>query len=180
MRRRFQSPYTWKFWVGWIVFLAAAIRILVLSNDHEAPADIKEGKYHVRHVIDGDTLVLDDGRKIRLIGIDAPETDDRRGPIEPWGPQASSFARDFVERSNGWVTLQFDLERLDQYERHLAYVFVEDGLLNEELIRRGLARFKPNYRYSGVMKRRFRAAEETAKRKKQGIWTTQKPASANH
>jgi micrococcal nuclease len=176
MRRRFQSPYTWKFWASLILFLVITARALVLTTDEPAPADLHEGKHHVRHVIDGDTVVLDDGRKVRLIGIDAPETDERRGPVEAWGPEATRFAKDFVQRSDGWITLQFDQERFDQYGRHLAYVFVEDKLLNEELIRNGLAEFKPKYRYSGVMKRRFQHAETEAKSKHRGLWSKQNPA----
>lgn len=76
----------------------------------------------------------------------------------------------------GW---KFDKERIDRYDRFLAYVWYVDPdseeslLLNEELLRAGLAWARLGYSYSDAMKRRFRAAELEAKGAKRGIWSKQ-------
>jgi micrococcal nuclease len=100
----------------------------------------------VSFVIDGDTLLLDDGSRVRLIGVDTPETHDRTRRPELWGAEADAFTRAIVERGGGRVRLQFDDERLDKYQRYLAYVWIDGKLLNEELIRAGLGRFTPQSR----------------------------------
>jgi micrococcal nuclease len=133
----------------------------------------------VSFVVDGDTLILDDGRKIRLIGVDTPETHERNQPPEVWGPEATRFARDLVAASQGRVRLQFDDERLDKYNRYLAYVWTGDKMLNEELIRNGLGEFTPGYRFSATMKRRFRAAEREAKAHALGMWSESQSVPTN-
>ena len=171
MVRRFQARRTWRFWIGWIVLVAIAVRIVYLSHYADPPRNLTEGEYQVKYVIDGDTLVLDDGKKIRLIGVDTPETHLPDKPPERWGREATQFAQGFVNRANGRLQLQFDNERLDVYNRHLAYVWAGDKMLNEELLREGLARFRPRFRYSETMKRRFRTAEREAKSQNIGIWS---------
>ena len=69
------------------------------------------------------------------------------------------------------MRLQFDKERLDRYDRFLAYVFVGDRMLNEELARAGLARVELKFHYSSTMKNRFRKAEDEARTARRGIWS---------
>jgi len=140
------------------------------------PEALPEGNYQVRRVVDGDTLLLTNGAKVRLIGADTPETVMRGHPVEPYGPEATDFTRRFVERENGRVRLQFDRERIDKYDRFLAYVWVDDRMLNEELIRAGLATAETGFRYSSTMKTRFRRAEEEARAAGRGIWAAPAPA----
>ena len=104
-----------------------------------APRDLPEGVYQVRRVVDGDTLLLRDGNRVRLMGVDTPETVKPDHPVEPWGAEATAFTRNFV--AAGPVRLAFDRVRLDRFNRYLAYVWVDDKLLNEELLRAGLARW---------------------------------------
>ncbi len=133
------------------------------------PEALAEGTYAVRRVVDGDTLVLTNDARVRLIGADTPETVKPDCPVEPWGPEATQFTRDFV--GGGTVRLQLDRERVDKYGRFLAYVWVGDRMLNEELIRAGLARAKTGFRYSSSMKGRFRRAEGEAEAADRGIWS---------
>jgi len=123
----------------------------------------------VRRVVDGDTLLLKDGTRVRMIGIDTPETKKEGTPVQPFGPEASEYTKKFCE--GGTVRLVFDGERHDDYGRLLAHVYVGDQFLSEELIRNGLARVLYRHPYSDVMKDRFRAAENAAKRAKKGIWS---------
>lgn len=130
---------------------------------------LAEGIYQVERVVDGDTLLLSNGCRVRLIGADTPETVKPEHPVEPWGPEATQFTREFVDR--GEVRLQLDRQRTDKYDRVLAYVWVGKRMLNEELIRAGLARAEAQYHYSAAMKDRFLAAEMEARAARRGIWS---------
>jgi micrococcal nuclease len=121
--------------------------------------------------------LLDSGARVRLQGIDTPETVRENAPVERWGPEASAFAKQFVERAGHKVRLTFSLERKDRYDRFLAFVWHGELMLNEELVRAGLAHAQMDYRYSGPMKRRLAAAEREARDRMRGIWSTQNEAA---
>lgn len=163
-----------------LVVLALAVLIVVrLWRDQSRPPPpeaLAEGNYRVQRVVDGDTLLLTNRAWVRLIGADTPETVRPNHPVEPFGPEATEFTRRFVARGNGSVRLQFDRERVDKYERFLAYVWVDDRMLNEELIRAGLATAETGFRYSSAMKLRFRRAEEEARAAGRRIWSATAPA----
>ena len=162
--------------IGFVVLLIVVTWVVYRNLQPAAPPppaqtlpSTDDASIAIQRVVDGDTLLLPDGRRLRLIGINCPESVKPDHPVEPFGPEASDFTKEFIGGSK--VRLQFDREREDQYGRLLAYVFVGDKLLNEELIRAGLARYEPHYRYSEAMKRRFKAAQEEAQDAKQGIWS---------
>jgi micrococcal nuclease len=128
----------------------------------------------VARVVDGDTIevspAVDGSDTVRLIGIDTPETEDPDVGVQPCGPEASAFT---TERLGGQdVTLEFDEERVDPFDRALAYVWVPDlngELFNETLVRQGYAEvdtFPPNDKYE----ERFLAAESEARQDGLGIW----------
>lgn len=139
-----------------------------------APLPAAGELHHVKRVIDGDTLLLDDGQRVRLIGIDTPETKLPDVPPEPFGPEASAYTTRMVEGKT--VRLEYDRERYDQYHRVLAYVYIGDKLLNEELVREGYTRAITRFPYRGDMQRRLVAAEKEARAAKRMIWST--PESA--
>jgi micrococcal nuclease len=149
--------------------LLAAVQAWRGCRLEPAPRDLPEGVYQVRRVVDGDTLLLRDGNRVRLMGVDTPETVKPDHPVEPWGPEATAFTRDFV--AAGPVRLAFDRVRLDRFNRYLAYVWVDDKLLNEELLRAGLARWERGYDYSSQMKTRFRRAQREAQEAHRGPWS---------
>jgi micrococcal nuclease len=105
----------------------------------------------VTRVVDGDTIhVLIDGAEYRLryIGIDTPETKHPTLGVEPFGPEASQANSELVEGKTVW--LEKDVSETDRYGRLLRYVYVDDLMVNEELLRRGLARvatFPPDVKY---------------------------------
>jgi micrococcal nuclease len=123
----------------------------------------------VRRVVDGDTILFEPDMRVRLIGVNAPESVKPDSPVEPFGPEASAFTKEFLR--GGTAQLEYDREKFDQYGRPLAYVWVGDRMLNEELLRAGLARWERNYNYSGEKKQVFRAAEQEARDAKRGIWS---------
>jgi micrococcal nuclease len=144
-----------------------------------APPAFESETCRVARVVDGDTLLLADSKeRVRLIGANTPETVKPNWPVEPWGPEAASFTRDFL--SGGAVCMEFDGPARDKYGRKLAYVWVGDRMLNEELIRAGLARAELQYEYSAAIKERFRRAEAEARSNRRGIWSAEKGTTDKH
>jgi micrococcal nuclease len=127
------------------------------------------GPYYVERVVDGDTFALEGGIRVRLLGVNTPETKHPRRPVELLGPEASEFTKSHIE--DRLVTLRFDRERRDRYHRVLAYVYVGEWFLNEEIILAGYSRAEIKYPFSNAMKRRFKDAEELARREKRGLWS---------
>jgi micrococcal nuclease len=160
-----------------LVILFTLLRLLTSGSPPlSGPESLPEGIYHVQRVVDGDTFILDGGARVRLIGADTPETVKPNHPVELYGPEATEFTKRFVEDAGREVRLQMDRERKDRFDRFLAYVFVGDRMLNEELIRAGLATARTEFDYSPSMKRRFRQAEEEAKAAGRGIWSLPTPS----
>jgi micrococcal nuclease len=156
----------------WLLAVLAALVVYRLAHhagETTAPEALAEGVYEVARVVDGDTLLLANHARVRLIGVDTPETVRPEHPVERWGPEASRFTQDFIGR--GPVRLTFDQERKDRFERFLVYVWVDERLLNEELLRAGLARAELGFHYSQAMKKRFREAERAAQRERLGLWS---------
>ena len=128
----------------------------------------------VSRVVDGDTIeispAVDGNEEVRLIGVDTPETKDPSEGIEPYGPEASTFAT--RELSGERVELEFDVERTDRYGRLVAYVYLSEAsgqMFNEELLEEGYAQaypYPPNTKYED----RFAEAQEEAKIGGLGIW----------
>ena len=155
MKRRFRPPRRSLLALLGLVLLVA-LRLWDSPPIAPVAAPLPAGVFHVQRVVDGDTLLLSGGDRLRLIGVDTPETVKPEHPIEPLGPEATRFTSQFL--AGGTARLSFDRERVDRYGRHLAYVWVGDRMLNEELLRSGLARFEPQFHYSEAVKRRFRQA----------------------
>ena len=129
------------------------------------PADA--GEAIVTRVVDGDTVWLEDGERVRLIGIDAPETDHPDQPQECYAGQATQALRRMVLDRR--VRVETDLELRDPFDRLLAYLWVGGRMVNEELAEGGFAvarRYPPNLRHA----RRLEAAQERARAESLGLW----------
>lgn len=172
-KRPQRGPLSWR---RWGVLLALGLLALVARGlntpqrereDHSA--ELVAGPHQVKRVVDGDTLELSNGARVRLIGVNTPETVKPNAPVEPFGPEASAMTKEFV--SAGEVRLTFDGDRMDKYGRHLAVVWVGEQMLNEELLRAGLAVAEPQYRYSAELKKRFLRAQSEAQAARRGIWS---------
>jgi micrococcal nuclease len=129
------------------------------------------GMVDVKWVDDGDTILLKDGRRVRYIGINAPEVAhiEKGQAAEPFGEAAAKQNRSLVHGQR--VRLDFDREKKDRYGRVLAYVYLEDGtFVNLEMIESGYAFvlfLKPNTRFD----RMFLKAQRRAMKAKAGIWS---------
>lgn len=137
------------------------------------PDDEKVTKATVERVIDGDTLKvkLADGKTedVRLLLVDTPETVKPDTPIQPYGTEASAFTKETLPSGTA-IRLERDHSRTDRYGRLLAYVWYGDKMLNQELLRKGLARvafvYEPDTRYVDM----FEQIEQEAKQAKKKIW----------
>ena len=157
------------YWLIAVIAALAAYRAVQHASEPAVPEALAEGEHQVLRVVDGDTLLLTSNARVRLIGVNTPETVRPDHPVEAWGPEASRFTQEFISR--GPVRLTFDQERKDRFNRFLAYVWVDDRLLNEELVRAGLARAELQFHYSSSMKKRFREAQQAAQRERVGLWS---------
>lgn len=127
---------------------------------------------------DGDTIILKDSRKIRYIGINAPEVEHKDKKAEPYGDKAKEYNKKLVYKKE--VRLEFDNERNDQYGRTLAYVFLSDGTFaNNEIINKGLAYClpsQPNLKYENL----FLKSQQNAMISKKGIWQNWKESNGGY
>lgn len=156
--------------LGILALLVIAARLISESTkDTSADKPVGEGAYRVQRVVDGDTLKLEDDTRVRLIGVNTPEMTTDSGVPEPWAVKATEFTEAFV--TNQDIRLEFDRERLDQYGRTLAYVWVGDEMLNEALVEAGLANVPGHYRYASSVRRRFEQLQDEARTAKRGIWS---------
>jgi len=171
-----------KLWPGWLVVLAGACggggnaySIPTTSNQagHMAATPANSANATVVRVVDGDTIDVTIGghkERVRLIGVDTPETVKPNTPVQCWGPQASTFTKHTLPPGTP-VELVRDAEARDDYGRLLAYVYRgSDGLfVNLELARLGFARpltIAPNVTFSA----QFVAAATAAEAADLGLW----------
>lgn len=136
---------------------------------------------YVKRVVDGDTIQLETGDRVRLIGIDTPEIhesyklyrDSQRtkqdvATIQNMGRRSYEFTKKLLEGKR--VSLEFDIDKRDRYERLLAYVYLKDGtFVNAEIIKQGYASvmtIPPNVKYADLFLRLYQEARE----QKRGLW----------
>jgi micrococcal nuclease len=161
---------------------AAALLVLLGACDATAAApaptaatsaDGVEANAAVVYVVDGDTIDLAiDGReeRVRLIGIDTPETKKPNTPVQCYGPEATAFLRDLLPVGTP-VRIERDIVNRDDYGRILGYVYRStDGIfVNYEIMRQGYAQtlsIAPNTAYADLFADAARAAEAA----NTGLW----------
>jgi len=129
--------------------------------------------YPVTKVVDGDTFWIDDGSekgmKIRLIGVDTPESRNTgRKVIAYYGKEASEYMSRLIDGKK--VRLEYDVDSIDLYGRTLAYVYLEDRtFVNAKLVKEGYAMVMtvpPNVKYAET----FLKLARKARKREQGLW----------
>lgn len=128
-------------------------------------------KYRVTRVIDGDTIVLENNKRVRLLGINAPETGNRYHPGEPGGADAKKWLQGKLQGRS--VYLEHDRQTHDHYKRMLAHLYLPDGEhINLSLVEKGLAianLIPPNLLHANTLIR----GQQRAETRKLGIWSMQ-------
>jgi micrococcal nuclease len=153
----------------WAALLVAALAFLLVNG---RPGSERGSSALVTRVVDGDTVVVRlDGRleRVRLIGIDTPESVRPGTPVQCYAKAASAETEHLL--AGRPVRLRFDAERRDRYGRLLAYVFRnDDGLfVNAALVEGGFARtltIPPNVAHAGL----FARMAGDARRHRRGLW----------
>jgi len=162
----------------------------ISSKKRLSESDDKEWRT-VKRIISGDTLELENGEKVRLIGVDTPETKHPNKLVERFGKEASEFTRNTIEGKQVW--LEYDQTKKDRYGRTLAYVHYKntkrldvsppshrrngdkefitvevDFVINEVIIRQGYGHAYNNYPFKYMEK--YRELERKAREEKRGLW----------
>ena len=154
-------------------FISAPVKLKQVSSPTQAVESFTTSLYDVIKVVDGDTIevaINNKKEKIRLIGIDTPETVDPRKPVQCFGKEASNKAKEML--SGKKVLLEIDLTQgeRDKYKRLLRYVFLENGLnFNKYMIEQGFAHeytYDLPYKYQ----KEFKQAEQEAMQAGRGLW----------
>lgn len=121
----------------------------------------------VTKVIDGDTIQIEGGRTVRYIGIDAPETHNRRTGIACYAREATEENQRLVEGKR--VRLEKDVSETDKFGRLLRYVYIDQVFVNDHLVRQGFAQvstFPPDVTYQS----QFLQAQKEARKNNRGLW----------
>jgi endonuclease YncB( thermonuclease family) len=125
---------------------------------------------HLAYVIDGDTVILEGGERVRLIGIDTPELGHEGASDQPLAAEAAQVLRELAGPRGARLRIQPGADPRDRHGRRLAHLFGADGRhLAEQVLRRGLgyvAAVPPNLRYIDCLQ----AAQGAARREGLGLW----------
>lgn len=154
-----------------ITVIVGVLVALVYEGIHYLLPLESKGNVQLAKCVDGDTArFYIDGKeeKVRFLAIDTPESVKVNTPIEPYGKEASDFTCSLLSEAND-ITLEFEEDKYDKYDRMLAWVFVDGKLLQEELLKEGYAQVKyvyDDYKYIN----RIKKAQVEAKRLHKGIW----------
>jgi len=186
------SGNPWLIVFGVIIFLALPLFSLQQAKKQNPSKTLgslgqaDSPQVFVRKVVDGDSLELASGQRVRLIGIDAPESSEnpkaqrdslRSGQalqaIVSLGQESKRFVKNLIEGKK--VRLEVDAQQHDKYGRLLAYLFLDDMFINAEIVRQGYASLMtipPNVKYNKELIRSF----EEARSFQRGLW--EQPAMA--
>lgn len=146
---------------------AGAVALLAVAAYYFFSPKPAPGYRHCARVIDGDTIELDAGERVRLIGVNTPENADPRREVRQMAAAATDFTRRLCEGRR--VRLEYDWERQDRYGRTLGYVFLEDGtFVNAEIVRQGYGHAYTRFPFRYLED--FRAYEREARAAGRGLW----------
>lgn len=133
-------------------------------------------EYKLQEIIDGDTIRIKyngSSEKVRLLLVDAPETNHETLGEQPYGPEAKEFLKQLLADEDS-VFVEFDVSYRDKYERLLAYIYTKDGIsVQEQLLKNGLVRvayiYDPNTKHVDW----FKSIQKTAQKLAIGIWSVE-------
>lgn len=159
--------------LSFLLSLLLGCQFLSCPISNQINADVVE-------VIDGDTIQLSSGKIVRYIGIDTPELHKRTGEKwtdvnEPLAKAAKEFNEKLVKGKR--VRLEFDVQRIDKYNRLLAYCFVDNVFVNERILEEGLGLLytgAPNVKYVDILV----ASQKKARDNQKGLWANECTAKA--
>lgn len=152
--------------------LLLAQRLGWLKTTADTASELQPGQYQVLSFEDGDTITVDmngKSERIRMIGVDTPETQDPRVPVQCFGRVASEFTKSLIGTDP--VRLEADPTNTnrDRYNRLLRYIYLPDGrLVNAEIIKQGYGFAYTLFPYEKLEE--FREIEASARQQNLGLW----------
>lgn len=156
-----------------VIFIIICIIILLVISNFFIKLIVQKSKWKsfeatVINVIDGDTIVIDkDNQIVRLLGIDAPETNHPDYPVQKFGQEAKTYLRQKIEFKK--VKIEYNIiETYDIYNRLLAYIYFNGKLINAEMVKSGYAYVYTKKECSKT--KEFLVLEGIARKFKKGIW----------
>lgn len=152
----------------WTIFVPSEFQVEKAKENQKTETSGFE-KSRVVRIIDGDTIEIEGGQKVRYIGIDTPETVDPRREAQCFGQAASKANFNLVAEQE--IYLEKDVSETDRYGRLLRYVYLatDSASINEQLVRDGYAKassYPPDIKYQ----EKLQQAEEEARTNKKGLW----------
>lgn len=158
--------------------MTAVVAVIVLTANgcgglaHRGGVTVASDVRTVVRVVDGDTIIVNPNERIRLIGIDAPESVAPNRPVDCMGPESPQFLKEFLPKGTE-VRLAIDVEPQDRYGWTLAYVCVANTgvFVNAELVRRGFAQpltIPPNIAHADEIAGLAREARQANR----GLWAS--------
>ncbi len=140
---------------------------LVVIDESKPDAVTLDETVKVIRVIDGDTIEIEGGKKVRYIGIDTPESKHPSKPVQCFSAEATKKNKELVEGKE--VRLETDVSETDRYGRLLRYVYVGDDFINNLLVSEGFAQssaYPPDIKHQSIFDESQRLARENSK----GLW----------
>ena len=158
-------------WLAGLV--AGALALALVASGCGGDRDLPEGSARITRIVDGDTVEIamqGSRHRVRLLGIDTPETVHPTKPVECFGPEASAALADFIPEGSV-VRLERDAELRDRFGRLLLYLWTEDGtFVNEAVVANGFAEtlhIAPN----GAYRADLDGAQAEARSQGRGLWS---------
>lgn len=164
-----------------LVISLVLIGVGYVVNQHGAPSavlgTVSPGYYRVTEFADGDTLSVDMNGKterIRMIGVDTPETHDPRKTVQCFGQAASDYTKHLIGKNPVRLVLDEQSTNRDRYDRLLRYVYLPDGrLVQEEIIKNGYGFAYVGFPFTKLDY--FKQLESEAREQKRGLWGSCSP-----
>lgn len=164
-------------WLGILIVVISALLTLAqqqgwLHTLNQAAVSNQPGLYKVTRFVDGDTITVDmngKNEKVRMVGVDTPETHKPNAPVQCYGPAAAAYTKNLIgTQSVRLVSDELSTNR-DRYDRLLRYVYLTDGtMVNQSLIENGYGFYYPYFPFS--KSDQFAAAQASAKAANKGLW----------
>lgn len=145
-----------------------------VSSWFEKEIELEQNEVIINRVVDGDTVNVQlpngESESVRLLLIDTPESVHPNKPVQPFGEEASAYAKEILKEGDT-VTLEIGNPERDKYDRLLGYIWIDDVNFNQLMIEEGFARiayvYEPNTKYLDE----FERAEKKAEAEGKNIWS---------
>lgn len=160
-----------------VILLVGAYVVPRIESESSGQQVVLAGMYRISQFNDGDTITVEmagKSEKIRMIGVDTPETEDPRKPVQCYGKAASAFTRQLI----GDQPVRLEADPLntnrDRYNRLLRYVYLADGrMVNAELILQGYGFAYTSFPFTKIDE--FKQHQNTAREENRGLWNACDP-----